>query len=94
MPKIEFEEQERIDLLNYLDTLLGSEKPLFSGAGTVMADVEAVRNAAFSDPEEAAIRRDNLKWALHASKKQMLFEPRPSYDDLVMDAIESQEWEN
>ena len=91
MPRIELEEQERLVLLSYLEAFHVSGKSLYSSAGPVMADVEAVRNAAFADAEEAAIRRDNLKFAQHAAAKAMLQKPQHSYDDLVMGAIESQE---
>lgn len=93
MPKTELEEQERIELLAYLETLLDSGKSLHSAAGAVMADVEAIRNAALDGMDEIAAFRGDLQLE-RTSTRAKTDKTRRCYDDWVMEVIESQRWDN
>jgi hypothetical protein len=58
-----------------------------------MADVEAIRNTLFEDPDEIALYTNNLRLAL-ATGKQMVDESPRSYDDLMVEMVESQQYKN
>jgi hypothetical protein len=93
MSKLQLDSQEGMELLAYLEALLGSVKSLHAGVGAVMADVEAIRNTLFEDPDEIALYTNNLRLAL-ATGKQMVDESRRSYDDLIVEMVESQQYKN
>jgi len=93
MSKLQLEPQERADLLAYLEALLGCVKSLHANVGAVMADVAAIRNTVFDDPKEIALYRANLRLAV-TTTKPMVDEAVRSYDDLMQEFADSQQWEN
>lgn len=93
MSKLEMEPQERLELLAYLEALLGCVKSLHASVGAVMADVAAIRNTVFEDPEEISQYRTNLRVAV-ATAKPMVDEAMRSYDDLIQEIVESQQYKN
>jgi hypothetical protein len=93
MAKLQMDAQEKMDLLVYLEAILGCVKSLHGGLGAVMADVAAIRNTVFDDPDELATYRADLKLAVRAAKP-MVDEALRSYDDLMEEITTSQRWEN
>ncbi|MGB7847703.1 MAG: hypothetical protein WBL63_18980 [Candidatus Acidiferrum sp.] len=93
MAKLQLEPQERMELLTYLEALLGCVQSLHASVGAIMADVAAIRNTVFEDPEEMAQYRTNLKMAM-ATAKPMVDEAMHSYDDLLQEIADSQQYPN
>jgi hypothetical protein len=82
MAKLELTEQERLDLMASLEALLGCMKSLHATVGAVMADVSAIRNTIFDDPEDLAVYRSNVRTAAMAAKPAVE-KALSSYDDLL-----------
>jgi hypothetical protein len=82
-----------LDLLASLEALLGCVKSLHAAVGAVMADVAAIRNTVFEDPEDIAVYRANLRMAV-ATAKPMVDQALSSYDDLLQDIVNSQQYTN
>ncbi|HXY01723.1 MAG TPA: hypothetical protein VEI54_12440 [Candidatus Limnocylindrales bacterium] len=93
MSKLQWDAQEKMDLLAYLEALLGCVKSLHASVGSVMADVAAIRNTMFEDPEELALYRANLRAAV-ATAKPVVDETLRSYDDLLQEIVDSQPYPN
>jgi hypothetical protein len=93
MSKLQMDSQERIELLAYLEVLLGCVKSLHASVGAVMADVEAIRNAESEDADEIALNRSNLRLAV-ATAQPMVDDAMRSYDDLVVEILDSQQYKN
>lgn len=93
MAKLEMTVQERMDLLAYLEAILGCVKSLHVGLGAVMADVAAIRNTVFDAPGELETYKSNLKLAA-ATAKPMVDQALRSYDDLLDEILDSQGWQN
>ena len=94
MAKIsEMSAQEKMDLLAYLEAILGCVKSLHAGLGAVMADVAAIRATVFDDPDELATYRTNLKLAV-STARPTVDEVLRSYDDLLDEITSSQRWQN
>jgi len=93
MSKLQLEPREKMELLACLDALLGCVKSLHASVGAVMADVAAIRNSVFDDPEELALYRSNLRTAV-ATAKPLVDEALRSYDDLMLEIVESQQYTN
>ncbi|HVM76365.1 MAG TPA: hypothetical protein VMT75_12020 [Candidatus Saccharimonadales bacterium] len=91
--RLEMTAQEKMDLLAYLEAILGCMKSLHAGFGAVMADMAAIRATVFDDPEELATVRTNLKIAATAARP-MVDEAIRSYDDLLDEITNSQGWQN
>jgi hypothetical protein len=53
MSKLQWNEKQKLELLASLEALLGCMKSLHT-VGAVMADVGAIRNTLFEDPQEMA----------------------------------------
>lgn len=92
MAKLEMSVQERLDLLAYLEAILGCVKSLHAGLGAVMADVAAIRNI-LDAPGELETYKSNLKLAV-ATAKPMVDQALRSYDDLLDEIVDSQGWQN
>lgn len=58
-----------------------------------MADIAVIGNIVFGDPEAMAVYRANLRLAVSAAKPRM-DEALNSYDDLLQDIINSQQYKN
>jgi hypothetical protein len=93
MSKLRMEAEERMELLAYLEALLGCVKSLHASVGAVMADVAAMRSTLFEDPDEIAAYRTNLKLAV-ATARPMVEEAMRSYDDLMEEIANSQQYMN
>ena len=93
MSKLRMEAEERMELLAYLEALLGCVKSLHASVGAVMADVAAMRSTMMEDPEEIAMHRTNLKLAM-ATAMPMVDEALRSYDDLLEEIAGSQQYKN
>ena len=93
MAKLEMTAQERMDLLAYLEAILGCVKSLHAGLGAVMADVAAIRTTVFDDPGELETYRSNLRLAVKTAKP-MVDQALRSYDDLLEEIVDSQQWQN
>jgi hypothetical protein len=93
MSKLPMDPQERLELLASLEALLGCVKSLHATVGAVMADVAAIRNTVFEDPEDIAVYRANLRMAT-AAAKPMVDEALNSYDELLQEIVNSQRYAN
>ncbi len=93
MAKLQMDANEKLELLASLEALLGCVKSLHATVGAVMADVAAIRNTVFDDPEDFAVYRSNLRIAT-ATAKPMVDEAMSSYDDLLQEIVDSQRYAN
>jgi hypothetical protein len=93
MAKLQLDLEEKLDLFAYLEALFGSVKTLHASMGAVMADLAAIRNTVFDGPEEIALYRATLKSAV-AAAKPTVDEAIRSYDDLLQEIVESQQYQN
>jgi hypothetical protein len=93
MSRLQLDPKERMELLTYLEALLGCVKSLHASVGAVMADVAAIRNTIFEDDEEIALYRTNLRLAV-ATAKPMVDEAMHSYDELMQEIADSQQYKN
>jgi hypothetical protein len=93
MSKLQLELEERMELLAYLEALLGYAKSLQASAGAVMADVAAIRNTVFDEPKEISLYRTNLRLAV-STAKPLVDEAMRSYDDLMEEIVGSQQYKN
>lgn len=93
MSKLQWNEKEKLDLLASLEALLGCMKSLHATVGAVMADVAAIRNTIFEDPEDIAVYRANLRLAM-TTAKPLVDEALNSYDELLQDLVSSQQYTN
>lgn len=93
MAKLQMDAREKLDLLASLEALLGCMKSLHTTVGAVMADVAAIRNTVFEDPEDLAVYRANLRLAMSAARP-VVDEALNSYDDLLQEIIGSQQYTN
>ena len=92
MSKLDWTTQEKLDLLASLEALIGCMKSLHATMGAVMADVSAIRNTLFDNPEDLAVYRSNLRMATVA--KPRAEEALSSYDDLLVEIADSQRYAN
>ncbi len=93
MSKLNWDAEEKVELLAHLEAILGSVKALHATLGAVMADVAAIRSTVFDDDEELALYKANLRTAV-ATAKPIVDDALRSYDDLMEEIAASQQWEN
>jgi len=93
MAKLQLDAREKLDLLVSLEAILGCVRSLHVTVGAVMADVAAIRNTLFEEPEEIAVYRANLRLAM-ATAKPMVDEALNCYDDLLQEIADSQQYPN
>jgi hypothetical protein len=93
MAKLQLDAREKLDLLVSLEAILGCVRSLHVTVGAVMADVAAIRNTLFEEPEEIAVYRANLRLAM-ATAKPMVDEALNCYDDLLQEIDDSQQYPN
>lgn len=93
MSKLLLEPRKRTELLAYLEALLGCVKSLHASIDAVMADVAAIRNTVFEDAEETPAYRANLSLDV-ATAKPMVEEAMHSYDELMQEFADSQQYKN
>jgi len=95
MDKKRMDDQEKDDLLLYLDSLLRCVDALHTSVGDVMADVVTMRNAILEDQQELAIYRRGKRTAKESA--QVLdhgLYTDVSYTDLMMEIASSQQYKN
>ncbi len=93
MFKHQKESEERAEVLAYLEALLGCVKSLHASVNAVVVDVAAMRSTMLEDPEEMSLYKNNLKLAV-ATAKPMVAEAMRSYDDLIEELSNSQQYKN
>ncbi|HYA63567.1 MAG TPA: hypothetical protein VED66_10205 [Candidatus Sulfotelmatobacter sp.] len=93
MSQSELEEQHRSELRPHLEAILNCVKALHATVSAVMADNAAIRKTMFDDPENIDSYRNHLKQAM-ATTKPLVDEAMLSYDFLMQEIIDSQQWEN
>lgn len=92
MSKLRMDTEDKMELLAYLEALLGCVKALHASVGTVIAEVEAMRKSIFDDAEETTVYKRNIRAA--AAVKPMAEDVSRSYDDLVEEIAASQRYTN
>jgi hypothetical protein len=93
MAKRQLGSEERMELLAYLEALLGCVKSLHASVGEVMADVAAMRSAVLENAEDLGLYQTNLKQET-TSARPMVQEAFRSYDDLIAEFAGSQRYKN
>lgn len=93
MAKLQLESEERMELVAYLEELLGCVKFLHTSVGEVMADVAAIRRTVLENAEDLALYQSNLKHEA-TSARPMVREALRSYDDLIAEFAGSQRYKN
>ena len=92
MAKPQIGTEERVELLEYLEMLLGCVKSLHASVGVVMADVAAMRDTMLQDPDEVALCRGTRK-ARELTADPSIDEAMRSMDDL-MEMANAQQYKN
>jgi hypothetical protein len=64
MAKTQMNAHDKMELLAYLEPILGCVESLPAGLGAVMADVAAIRNGVIDAPGELETHKSNLKLAV------------------------------
>lgn len=90
---LEMSAQEKMDLLAYLDAILGCVKSLHAGMGALMADIAAIRSTVFDDPQEIETYRAGLRLAV-ATEQPKVDEALRSYDDLLDEIASNPRWQH
>lgn len=93
MAKLQLDSKERMELVAYLEALLGCLKSLHGSVGEVMADVAAMRSTVLENAEDLALYQTNLKLKA-TSARPMVQEALRSYDDLIAEFAGSQRYKN
>ena len=92
MAKLQWNDKEKLELLASLEALLGCVKSLHATVGAVMADIAAIRNSLFDDPEDMAVYRASLRLAVTTAKPMV--DELNSCEDLLQDIVNSQRYKN
>ncbi|MGB7731743.1 MAG: hypothetical protein WBL50_27240 [Candidatus Acidiferrum sp.] len=93
MAKLQLESEERMELVAYLEALLGCVKSLHASVGDVLAEVAAMRATVLENPGDIASYQTNLKREA-ASARPMVQDALRSYDDLLAEFAGSQRYKN
>ena len=93
MSKLQWTPEEKLELLASLEELIGCMKSLHATVGAVLADVSAIRNTLFDDPEDLAVYRSNLRLSAAVAKPKAE-EAVSSYDDLIAEIANAQRFAN
>jgi len=93
MPTSRLEVQHHSDLRPHLEQILSCVKSLHVTLSAVMADVAAIRKTMFEDPESIDIYRNQLKQTI-ATTKPLVDEAMLSYDFLMQEILDTQQWAN
>jgi hypothetical protein len=81
------------DLRPHLKAILDCVKAIHTTLSAVMVDVAAIRRTIFDDPENVGIYRNHLKQTI-AAAKPLVEEAMLSYDSLMQQIANSQQWTN
>ena len=92
MSKLEWTAKEKLELSASLEALIGGMKSLHATMGAVLAEVSAVRNTLFDDPEDLLVDRSNLRLLTAMAKPRA--EEALTYDDLLAEIADSQRYAN
>jgi uncharacterized membrane-anchored protein YhcB (DUF1043 family) len=76
-----------------LEKILSCVKSLHVTLSAVMADVAAIRKTMFEDPEKIDTYRNHLNQTI-ATTKPLVDEAMLSYDSLMQEISDSQQWTN
>jgi hypothetical protein len=93
MPTSSLEVQQHSDLRPHLEQILSCVKSLHVTLSAVMADVAAIRKTVFEDPGKIDTYRNHLKQTI-ATTKPLVDEAMLSYDLLMQEISDSQQWTN
>jgi hypothetical protein len=93
MPNSRLEVQHPSDLRPHLEQILSCVKSLHVTLSAVMADVAAIRKTMFEALEEIDTYRNHLKQAI-ATTKPLVDEAMLSYDFLMQEISDAQQWTN
>jgi len=93
MPTSRLEVQHHSDLRPHLEKILSCVRSLHVTLSAVMADVAAIRNTMFEDPGNIDTYRNHLKQTI-ATTKPLVDEAMRSYDFLMQEISNSQQWTN
>jgi hypothetical protein len=93
MPTSRLEVQRHSDLRPHLEKILSCVKALHVTLSAVMADLAGIRKTMFEDPEKIDTYRNHLKHTL-ATTKPLVDEAMLSYDLLMQEISDSQQWTN
>jgi hypothetical protein len=92
MSKLRMDTEEKMELLAYLEALLGCVKALHTSVGTVMAEVERMRESVFEDEAERGVYKQNIRAGLMTAKP--LEDGMRSYDEMAEEIAASQRYTN
>ena len=93
MSKIRIEAEERMEMLAYLDALLGCVRSLHASVAEVICEVEEMRSALFEDAEEVGAYKHLLRAAV-APVMPKVEDTIRSYDGLIEEIVSSQQYKN
>ena len=93
MAKLQLESEERMELVAYLEALLGCVKSLHASVGDVLAEVAAMRSYGARKSGRHRLVSDQLE-AEAASARPMVQDALRSYDDLIAEFAGSQRYKN
>ena len=93
MPTSRLEVQHHSDLRPHLEKILNCVKSLHATLSAVMADVAAIRKTMFEDLEKIDTYRNHLKQTI-ATTKPLVDEAMLSYDFLMQEILDTQQWSN
>ena len=93
MPNSRLEVQHRSDLRPHLEEILSCVKSLHVTLCAVMADIAATRKTMFDNSDDIEIYRSHLKQTIETAKP-LVDEAMLSYDSLMQEILDSQEWTN
>ena len=93
MPNSRLEVQHRSDLRPHLEEILSCVKSLHVTLCAVMADIAATRKTIFDNSDNIEIYRTHLKQAIETANP-LVDQAMLSYDSLMQEISDSQEWTN
>jgi hypothetical protein len=93
MAKWQTDSGQRMELVAYLEALLGWVQSPRASVGDVLAQAAAMRNNVLENPVDVALYQTNLKLAA-ATTTPMVHEVMRSYDDLIAEFAGSQRYKN
>jgi len=93
MSKLRMDTEEKMELLAYLEALLGCVKSLHASVGEVMAEIETMRESIFDNGEETAMYKRDMRGTLMTAKPATEAGVR-AYDELVEEIAASQRYTN
>ena len=93
MAKIRLEAEGKREVLAYLEALLGRVQILQTSVGAVVADIAAMRDCLFDDPEETTLNKSQQKLVARNGMTTVAG-TIGSYDDLIEEISSSPQYKN